>query len=80
MRSDVRRGSVCRKIDQIADTFEKMRNQPKKVCQIVNTFEKMISKLKKTNEFLKVACQKCETLVADSRKLQDAFRKTMTFR
>ena len=67
-------------MSQIADTFENLRFWTKKVSEFVRTFEKVISKLEKTDEFLKVACQKCETLVTDFRKLKDALRKTLTFR
>ena len=60
----------------LGETFENLRFWTKKVCQNVNTFEKMISKVKKTDEFLKVACQKCETLVTNFRKLKDALVKS----
>ena len=55
-----------------------MKIQLKKVCQIVNTFEKVILKVKKTDEFLKVACRKCDTFVTDFRKLKDVLTKTIT--
>ena len=50
------------------------------MSQIVRTFEKVILKVEKTDEFLKVACQKCDTFVTDFPKFKDVLRKTFTFR
>ena len=69
----------AKKVSRIDDTFKKNRFGSKQVSPRVNTFEKMISKVKKTDEFLKVACQTCETFVTNFRELKDALRKTMTF-
>ena len=56
-----------------------MRFQPK-VCQIVNTFEKVNLKVKNTDEFLKVACRKCDTVVTYFQKFKDVLTKTITFK
>ena len=62
----------------LGETFENLRFWTKKVAQNVNTFEKLISKVKKTDEFLKVACQKCDTFLNDFPKCKDVLCKTLT--
>ena len=62
----------------IKSSKSSLEYRSQKVCQIENTFEKVILKVKKTDEFLKVACRKCDTFVTYFQKLKDVLTKTIT--